>query len=209
MSKLTKYAKHHEDYSYDHLVEAKLRCDIRLWAQEYERNPEDRIQFDQDVLNRVEIAREEIRELTGYDPVVIPRLQDAMSDQTFMKSIVEEGCAFVAADMPEGSMVMVQAYRLFFKAGTEIGIQRHYRKNNERRLEKGRSKRQEKKTDFIAGLTEKISDLENEGAKTYQAIADRLNQEGTPTPSGRGIWHINTVQRVKKGMMSTVSCDIR
>lgn len=200
MDELTEYAKRHEDYSHDHSIVNELRGNIRLWGYEYERDPEDRILIDQDVLERVRAASKAIEKMTGYKPITIPRLECAMSDKAFLKSISEEGCAFVAFDSPEGSLVMVQAYRIFFKAGAEKGIQRHYQKNNKQRLEKGRNKRQANKVEFVSGLTKRILDLEDQGVKTYQAMADRLNQEATPTPSGKGIWHINTVQRVKKSI---------
>ncbi|MDJ0781185.1 MAG: recombinase family protein [Desulfosarcinaceae bacterium] len=44
-------------------------------------------------------------------------------------------------------------------------------------------------------LGEKISAWRNQKL-SYARIADRLNEEGTPTPSGRGRWRGTTVQRV-------------
>jgi len=48
-------------------------------------------------------------------------------------------------------------------------------------------------TDY-AGL---FASFEAEGATSARAIARRLNEEGYPSPSGRGLWQTTTVQRVK------------
>jgi hypothetical protein len=49
----------------------------------------------------------------------------------------------------------------------------------------------------IPSLGEKISALRDQKL-SYARIADRLNQEQLPTPSGRGQWRSTTVQRVLK-----------
>lgn len=197
LNELVSYAAKHEDYSDDDFI--IRNANQRLWAGEAKRKDKINLDLTNEEKDTFRKANRHIQKMTGFEPVSIPRIKAAMEDEKFIRSILMHKCSFIAFDDPEGSIKLVKGYMTVLKLGMELGVQAHYQKINKKRLEKGRKKRQCNKTEFVTKLIDKIQALEHEQLSRQQ-IADRLNEEGTPTPSGKGKWHINTVQRVIKGI---------
>lgn len=197
VSALAKYASEHEDYAPNVEIEISLSL-AGKWSKRKMGETAELLANDPDRVGLIYRCKKEIQTITGHDPLFVPNIISAKIDKRLIEQIAANGCAFIAVDDPEQSVNLVKSYRVVLEIGKQQGVREHYQTISANKLSKGRKQRQKKSKGFANSQKDLLERLEKEGIVTYQAIADKLNEMQIPTPSGKGKWHINTVQRVKK-----------
>jgi len=139
--------------------------------------------------------------------LIIAKLDRLARNVHFVSGLLETGCDFVAADMPEANKVMIQIYSVMAEferdqisartraalaaakaRGVRLGVAgpRNLRPNIEQRTEQA--------VQFARTLRPVIDGLRGVGL-SQRRIVDRLNELGLKAPKG-GSWSLTQLQRV-------------
>ena len=152
--------------------------------------------------------------------LVVAKIDRLTRDAAFLLNLRDAGIDFVAADMPDanrltvGIMALVaeqerEAISARTKAalaaakvrGVQLGAYRDGRfvgrtgtKEDAHRATQGRTQRANA---FAGDIQPALLDADPDGTASLSAIARRFNDQGVPTPSGRGKWTPMAVSRLK------------
>lgn len=158
--------------------------------------------------------------------LVIAKLDRLSRDAAFLLSLRDAGVEFVAADNPHANRLTVGILALVaeqereaisqrtkaalaaakargvrlgaFRDGQFVG--RTATSDDAAKARSARSKHAKEKADRIRFLMNRI---DPDNSLPMSLVAERLNQEGVPTPSGRGRWHAQTVKRLRAVLVPT------
>lgn len=152
--------------------------------------------------------------------LVIAKLDRLSRDAAFLLSLRDAGVEFVAADNPHANWLTVgilalvaeqereaisQRTRAALAAAKARGVQlgafrdgqfvgRAATADDAAVARLARSSHAAEKAARIRFLVDRI---DPSGELSMRQLADRLNQEGVPPPSGRGTWHAQSVKRLR------------
>ena len=152
--------------------------------------------------------------------LVIAKLDRLSRDAAFLLSLRDAGVEFVAADNPHANRLTVGILALFAEQereaislrtkaalaaakarGVQLGafrdgqfVGRTATPEDAAAARSARSLQAAEKATRIRFLIERIDPA---GQLSMRQLADRLNQEGVPPPSGRGTWHAQSVKRLR------------
>lgn len=152
--------------------------------------------------------------------LIVAKIDRLTRDAAFLLSLKDAGVEFVAADMPDanrltvGIMALVaeqereaisnrtrEALQSARARGVQLGAYRDGKfvgrvgtPEDARRASQVRSERYRASAMAKASLLRKI---DPESVLSLRQIADKMNEIGVPTVSGRGSWSANSVRRLK------------
>jgi DNA invertase Pin-like site-specific DNA recombinase len=139
--------------------------------------------------------------------LLIAKLDRLARNCAFVSGLLETGCEFIAADMPQANKTMIQIYAAMSEwerdqnsartkaalaaakaRGVRLGVTgpQNLRANLEERKAAARA--------FVSGMRGVIDAFQVRGLTTRQMI-DELNQAGSTTPRGRR-WALNHLRRL-------------
>ena len=152
--------------------------------------------------------------------LLIAKLDRLSRNASFLLSLRDAGVEFVAADMPDanrftvGIMALVaeqereaisQRTKAALKSAKARGVQLGAYRNGvfvgrvgtSEDVAKARSVKAEKAQAKAENLRFMVDRIDPRGVLSLRQLAERLNANGIPTPSGRGQWAPQTVKRLK------------
>ena len=148
--------------------------------------------------------------------LIIAKLDRLSRNALFLLSLKEAGVKFVAADNPSANNLTIGILALIAEhereaisdrvkralaaaksRGTKLGGYRGYN-GSVTDLEKAREARTAKANNKAKDYQLLFDRLNPDGSVSLKAMAQKLNEEGVPTPSGKGQWQHGQVARVYK-----------
>ena len=148
--------------------------------------------------------------------LIIAKLDRLSRNALFLLSLKEAGVKFVAADNPSANNLTIGILALIAEhereaisdrvkralaaakaRGTKLGGYRGYY-GSATDLEKAREARTAKANNKARDYQLLFDRLNPDGSVSLKAMAQKLNHEGVPTPSGKGQWQHVQVARVYK-----------
>jgi DNA invertase Pin-like site-specific DNA recombinase len=150
--------------------------------------------------------------------LLVAKLDRLARNVAFISALMEAGVKFVAVDLPQANelTVHIMAAMAEYEAkaisartkaalqaakarGTQLGGLR-WDINNvsaKGRVEAIKARKQTAMK-YRADVLPVIQDMQQKGASSLRAIASALNQDGVPTPTGKGEWTAVQVMRITK-----------
>jgi DNA invertase Pin-like site-specific DNA recombinase len=149
--------------------------------------------------------------------LIIAKLDRLSWNALFLLSLKEAGVKFVAADNPSANNLTIGILALIAEhereaisdrvrralaaskaRGTKLGGYRGY-KGSATDLEKAREARTAKANNKARDYQLLFDRLNPDGSVSLKAMAQKLNHEGVPTPSGKGQWqHVQVARAYKR-----------
>ncbi|MGC5198229.1 recombinase family protein [Aphanothece microscopica] len=156
--------------------------------------------------------------------LVIAKLDRLSRDAAFLLSLRDAGVEFIAADNPHANRLTVgilalvaeqerEAISYRTKAalaaararGVQLGAFRDGqfvgRIGNAENASKARQARSIKSRQKAENIRFLLDRLDPDGQRSLRGLAESLNQEGIPTPSGRGMWSAQSVKRLRQKLL--------
>lgn len=140
--------------------------------------------------------------------LLIAKLDRLGRNVAFIAALMESEVDFIAVDNPHANKLIVHIMAAFAEHERDLISQRTkdaLQMAKKRGVELGAfgktvlSKKNKKASQLFARkMKPLIRKLEKEGYTTIREITERLNVLKTPTYSGKGKWHLNTVHRLLK-----------
>lgn len=140
--------------------------------------------------------------------LLIAKLDRLGRNVAFISALMESEVDFIAVDNPHANKLIVHIMAAFAEHERDLISQRTkdaLQMAKKRGIELGYfgktvlSKKNKKASQLFARkMKPLIRKLEKEGYTTIREITERLNDLQTPTYSGKGKWHLNTVYRLLK-----------
>ena len=140
--------------------------------------------------------------------LVIAKLDRLSRSVAFIANLMDAGVKFCAVDMPEASELTIHIMAAFAqherkaisertKAALAAAKARGTKLGNPNIAEarKCRNSAACSRKSSFAPVIQALRDPNGDTGMTLAQVADYLNRIGTPPPSGRGRWHVNTVRR--------------
>ena len=160
--------------------------------------------------------------------LLIAKLDRLSRDAAFLLSLRDAGVEFVAADNPHANRLTVGILALVAEQereaisqrtkaalaaakarGVQLGAFRDGqfvgRTATAEDAAVARSARSSQATAKVVRIRFLIERIDPESKLSMRQLANRLNQEGVPAPSGRGMWHAQTVKRLR-GRLEAAVC---
>lgn len=140
--------------------------------------------------------------------LVIAKLDRLARNVHFISGLLEQGCEFVAADMPGATKTQIHIYAAMsewerdqISQRTKAALQeakargKILGKAGPANLKRNIEQRQAAADSFAKQLEITVTSLRNSGL-TQRAIVEELNRLQVPTPNGRTTWSLVQVQRL-------------
>lgn len=158
--------------------------------------------------------------------LVIAKLDRLSRDAHFLLGLQKTGVEFVAADMPEANRLTVGIMALVAEQereqisrrtkdalaaakarGQQLGayrdgifVGRTGTRDDALRASQAHSQRATAKAMEKAII---LREIDPDESLSLRELANRLNQAGIPTPTGKGLWQANTVRRLRQRLVNS------
>lgn len=138
--------------------------------------------------------------------LVIAKLDRLGRNVAFIASLMESHVEFLAVDNPHASRLVLHIMAAFAEHEREqisqrtraalAGAKARGVRLGNPKLDRLNRPRRAQAEAYARELAPVLEELRGEGITTVRAVCDALNQRGVPTASGRGQWHLQTVQKL-------------